>query len=358
MTHKENNPVKLVFTKKVKHKTAIFGLISKYKPPYICFFFDSLACTGYNDTLILLYSDLDNSTKNYIISYSHFFEIIMISVSFSSNKTSIGAIEYYSNGKINNKRIGKFTEKVELVELPFVSGDFRFEVTYYLYKNNFFDEYELLFLTDIRDVLFQEDIRMYNYSDGVYVVEEALISIKESNYWISMYNLSYKSFENRTELCAGTILLVGKKSFSFVEDLHNQLVDHIEKVVKRPNFQGTLNFLVYNNTYNYPDGFIKFITTNHGIINSIGMFNHHLLHFNSKNYFYNFEFNFHLWCIYDVYYHDHDFFLYNQDLQKLAVIHHTKRVGRVNVNTYKGILNQCLKKNPNTYNFVMKYHVN
>lgn len=356
MTHKENHPVKLIFTKKVIHKTAIFGLISKYKPSHLCFFFDSLACSGYNGTLIILYSDIDNFTKDYITSFSKFFEIVMISVSFSSNITSVGTIEYYNNSKIQKNRFEKFSKKVELIELPFVSGDFRFEVAYFLYKNNFFDEYELLFLTDIRDAIFQEDFRMYNYSEGVYVVEEALVSIKNSDYWLNMYNLSYKSFENRTELCVGTLLLVGSKSFSFLNDLHNQLLDHKDQVIARPNFQGTLNYLIYNNTYNYPDGFIKFITTNHGIINSIGKFNYHLIHFNSKNYFYNFEFNFHLWCIYDVYYHDHDYILYNQDLQKIAVIHHTKYHGKVNKNTYKGLLNQCLRKNPNTYNGVIKSH--
>ena len=356
MTHKENIPVKLISTNIINHKTAIIGLISKYKPSYIKFFFDTLACTGYNDTLILLYSYIDNITKDYIISFSSFFEVIMIPSSFSFTKSQIGTIEYYKNNQmLKNTKIDSF-EKIDLIELPFVQGDYRFEIEYFLYKNHFFDEYDLLFLTDIGDVLFQGDIRLFNYSEGVYVVEEAFVSIKNSNYWLKMYNLSYKSFEDRSELCVGTVILVGPKGFSFLTDLHNQLKDHLNQIIQRPNFQGTLNYLVYNNTYNYPDGYVKFITTSYGIINSIGKINYHLIHFNSKDYFYNFYFKFHLWSIYDVYYHDQNFILYNQNLQKIAVIHHTKYLPIVKNKTYNGVLNLCHEKLPINYEYVMKSH--
>lgn len=356
MTHKENSPTKLAFTKKVKHKTAIFGLITNYQAPKFYKFFDSLACTGYNDTIILLYANLDLSTKFYLISFSRFFKLIMVSVSLLSNKISIGKIEVFTNGKFQKTILKEFSKTAKMIELPFVSGDFRFEIAYYLYKNHFFDEYDILFLTDIRDVLFQEDFRMFNYTEGVYVVEEALIPIKNSFFWLEMFNLSFKSFEHKSELCVGTLLLVGNKSFSFLEDLHKQLFDHIDKVVRRPNFQGILNYLVYNNTYHYPEGFIKFITTKHGIINSIGKFNYHLNHFNSKNYFYNASFKFHPRSIFDVFYHDHDYILYNQDLQKVAVIHHTKYHTVVDNYTYNGLLSNCLRNKQDIYIDVMKSH--
>lgn len=48
----------------------------------------------------------------------------MISTSFSSDRTFVGAIEHYDNNKIQINGIDRFTEKVEFIELPFVRGDF------------------------------------------------------------------------------------------------------------------------------------------------------------------------------------------------------------------------------------------
>lgn len=355
MTVPENKPVKLISTNSTIPRTAIFGLIMEYRATNIHFFFESLACTGYNGTLIVLYCKLDDNTKRYIISFSTFFEIIMIPIKTSKDVNGITeyvnkytCIKIYKNETIQKKIVFSSFEKVDIIQLDFECGDFRFEVAHYLYKNHFFDDYDLLFMTDIGDVIFQSDIRFFNYSEGAYIVEEAGISIKDSHYWLSMYMADFSSFENKCELCIGTLILVGKKGFSFLNGLHNQINDHLDLIVLRPNFQGTLNFLIYNNTYNYSDDFVHFITTRHGIINSVAKLNGHMMNFNKKNRFRRVR------NIYDIYYHDKNFLLYNQDFQKLAVIHHTKYIPIIQNWTFKGILNTCKQLYPQNYKEIMK----
>lgn len=354
MTAKENKPTKLFSTNLIKHKAAIFGLIMQYNPSDIHFFFKSLACTGYNDTLIILYSNIDKDTKKYIISFSKFFEIIMIPMQLTQDMQGniiyinhATLIHIYRDNKLFKRISGEIFHKVEILQLSFECGDFRFEVAHYLYNNNFFDDYDLLFITDIGDVLFQSDIRMFNYTDGVYVVEEAGITIKNSHYWLEMYNADYRPFENKIELCVGTLVLVGKKSFSFLNDLHNEIQDHLDLIFQRPNFQGTLNFLIYNNSYHYPEDYVRFLTTSHGIINSIAKLNGHMENFNKKRHFNRVN------NLYDIYYHDRNFILYNHNLQKLAVIHHTKYLPITQNLTFRGVLNICRNEFPTIFKMVM-----
>lgn len=350
----ENEPVKLVSTTNNHYRAAIFGLIMDYTPLNIHFFLESLACTGYNDTFIVLYSKISNETEKYIISFSNFFEIIMIPVSYPLNymnninlfSESVGTV--YKSGKIQNKIQSKSFQKVDMLNLNFECGDFRFEIAYYLYRNHFFDDYDLLLLTDIGDVILQSDIRFYNYTEGVYVAEEAGISIKDSHYWLEMYISSYSSFEEKCELCVGTLILVGQKGFSFLNDLHNQIKDHLDIVFQRPNFQGTLNFLVYNNTYNYSKDYIKFMTTKYGIVNSIAKLNGHMINFNKTSWFRKVR------NLYDIYYHDQNYILYNHYMQKLAVIHHTKYLPITQDFTFSGIMNVCKHLYPQNHKEIMK----
>lgn len=335
LTDKENEATKLIFTNHVNRKAAIIGMISKYHASQIRFFFDTLSCTGYDGTLIIFFCQIDNKTIEYILSFSFQFEIVMVPIKHRLNyfeKSSI--INIYKNGTVQKSILTDSFKTLDFIPIEFVSGDFRFEVAYSLYMNNFFEAYDLLFLTDIIDVMFQLDFRKFNYTDGVYVNEEARIYIKHSHYWLDMYK-DFSKFANKCELCVGTMILAGKKSFSFLADLHNQIKDHM-KILEytRPNFQGTLNYLVYNNTYNYPRGYIHFITTEHGIINSIGKINEHLVKFNRRNAYNRLKF-------YDVYYHDFDYILYNQDFQKIAIIHHTKYIPETQNLTYHGLLKIC-----------------
>lgn len=350
ITNEDNNSTLLIPTETTYKKSAIFGLISCYSPWKIRLFIDSLACTGYNGTIILLCHNNRFDTIQYILNFSIQFEIIIVPVEPKLNYfIPNSSFTYYKNNQIIKTLSTSKFNNTNFVPLEFVSGDYRFEVAYSMYLNNFFNEYEIILFCDIGDVLFQDNFQKYNFTNGVYLTEEAQINIKKSHFWMKMFKgKEYKKFKDKIELCAGVLFLVGRESYSFLADLHDQIYNNLNKIRGLPNFQGTLNYLIYNKTKIYPEGFIHFITTEHGIVNNIGKFGAHLYSFNKKT---NNSYTF-----YDVYYHDENYFLYNYDFQKLAIIHHTKYIKETQRLTYKGILNYCSNKYPKQLSLINKLH--
>lgn len=236
----------------------------------------------------------------------------------------------------------------DLIPLQFVKGDFRFDIAYALYMGSFFEEFNFLFLTDVADVLFQTDLRQYNYSEGVYISEEATISLKRSHYWISTFKHLPKFEDGMTDLCVGTLLFVGQKSFSFLKDMHDFLNNHQNLVVKRPNFQGTMQYLLYDKTYQSQTQLrFYYITTRYGIFNSLGKYLEHS-YFLQQKYPFMPKFD-----VYDIHIHDQYFYLYTLDFQKQSVLHHINRFPNIFTKTYNGILYQCKKDKQETFEQLM-----
>ena len=190
VTDKGQNDCNLIRVANSTYKTAIFGMVLNYKYSLLYYFFDSLSCSNFDGTLILLYCNIDQKTLNYIISYSFQFEIILIPI-----KISIPYIEknldilYYKNKEIIKKTSTSDIKPVDYIKIRYVSGDYRFDIAYSLYMNHFFDEYDMLFLSDIRDVMFQQDFRKYNFTEGVYIYEEARISLKKLHFGLGFLKI-------------------------------------------------------------------------------------------------------------------------------------------------------------------------
>lgn len=308
--------------------TQISGMIISDIEP----FFNTLNCTGYNGDLLVLYSNLSQEVKNFVNSFRFDFrKIIMIEVT--------STIPYL----VNTSFLNSLKWKCDYCDLKFVSCDERFELIYCLYKNHYFEEYNFIFITDSRDVLFQTDFTQYSYDEGVYIAEEARYAVRNSMYWIDMVNRSFlpKIQDNWSDLCVGTLILIGN-GFSFLEDLHKEIMILKPYVYQRPNFQGTMIILVYNNTFNYKPGFLHIITCEHGIVESFGIYYYHFIRFRRlnrklrKNY-----------SIYNVQLHDHNHIFYNSDYQAYSILHHVNRFKEIYQFTYPYLKKSCLKSKIN-----------
>lgn len=359
VTDKGNMNTKLVYSEELHPKTLIFGLVMSYPPERIRFFFDSLVCTKFNGTVMILYANLLPQTKNYIVFYSKYFKVILTPIAIEPNYFDPNYnIEIFKDSSIVEKISESKFQTVDFINVSFASGDFRFEIAYSLYLNHFFDNYDLVLLTDIGDVLFQLDISKFNYSEGVYICEESRISLKRvTGYmytnkvlgWVSLFKLIDPTFLENSEICVGTLFLYGKQSYSFLSDLHFYLKRNLHLLVTQANFQGVLKYLVYNESNAYPEGYIHFITNEHGIVNTIAAVEKHIASF-QKNYP-NFINN-----IYDVIYHDQYYLFYNMDFQKQALIHHTKYSPLTEKLTYKGILSKCRIYTPDIHDSIVSIH--
>ncbi|KAK8895277.1 hypothetical protein M9Y10_023721 [Tritrichomonas musculus] len=182
MTKNDNNYTILRPVNTKFKKSAIFGMITNYSPWRTRLFFDSLACTGYNGTVILLHNNNRKDTLQYILSFSTFFEIILLQINEKLNYFIPNSSFMYYKNKINikNLSITNFAQ-VNFLSIQFISGDFRFEVAYSMYMNNFFSENDIVLFCDICDTLFQDDFRKYNFSNGVYLTKKK----KKSKKWTS-----------------------------------------------------------------------------------------------------------------------------------------------------------------------------
>ena len=173
MTKNDNNYTILSPVNTKFKKSAIFGMITNHSPWRTRLFFDSLACTGYNGTVILLHNNNRKDTLQYILSFSTFFEIILLQINEKLNYFIPNSSFMYYKNKINIKNLSIINfAQVDCLSIHFISGDFRFEVAYSMYMNNFFSEYDILLFCDICDTLFQDDFRKYNFSNGVYLTKK------------------------------------------------------------------------------------------------------------------------------------------------------------------------------------------
>lgn len=130
------------------------------------------------------------------------------------------------------------------------------------------------------------------------------------------------------------MILVGKGK-SFIADLHYQLKIVEKYIYQRPNFQGILALLIYNQTVKHEQCFINFITCEHGIINSLGAyhkrFRPYKRRFKGRNHY----------TVYDIQYNDNNSLFYNSDFQQYSILHHVNRFPEIYTKTYGYIKSKC-----------------
>lgn len=336
---KGKTPTKLIYRENRYYKSIVITLIKNMSINTIAPFFVSLNCTGYNGELLIFYSNITQEVYHYIESFKlDFSKITMIEI--------IDKIPYFANESL----LKSLKWKCDYSNLEFVLCDERFEEAYCLYKNHFFDDYDFMLITDCRDVLFQTDITQYNYEEGVYIAEEARTYSRKAMFWIEMVNRSFlpKITKEWSDLCVGTLILVGN-GFSFLEDLHKEIMILEPHVFQKPNFQGALIILVHNNTFNYKPGFLHFITCEHGIIGTFGRYMLKLVGY--RNMDKEHKRNRKLYHIFTCQLHDHNNIFYNSDFQTYSILHHVNRFPEIYELTYPNLKQTCRVSKLNIYDY-------
>jgi len=193
--------------------------------------------------------------KNLILSIAVNYSYKKIRVFIESlEKTSFNGdfVLFYNNLP---KRTIKILQRKRILLIPFDSRDFekkklsvvryRF-ILFYNFLKEHYKEYNKVFLADIRDVFFQEDIFDYPTNKSLnFFLESQIIKNCKLNSEILLSAAGEKGFKkycNKKIICAGTTLGNAKHVLFYLSKM-------VENLFKAKEDQGLHNFLIYSRNF-------------------------------------------------------------------------------------------------------------
>lgn len=211
----ENDSSSIEIYSNPKRKNLLIGVFTDYQWEIVAPFFKSFERANFeNCDLVIFYANVSQSTINIIKSY--------------------GVIVYEIPNKFRGMNIINYRWKI-------------FED--YLKDNK--DNYNLVFTADLKDVFFQKDVfKYYNFSKpflGIPLEDGKIVDSTPNKIWlINIYGENlYKTIENETIICAGTIWGTSNKFLDFSRVMWEKLnyewslgVDAVDQAVA--------NYLIYH----------------------------------------------------------------------------------------------------------------
>lgn len=229
--------------KKTEKKNIILGTIVKYSLKTVATFFNSLIHSNFTNCDVVMFVRKIRST---LINYLKNIGVILIPIS----------------EKYNNIQITKLRWKL-----------------YFEYLKERKNEYNLVFTTDIRDVVFQKDIFKYYENHKSFLglaIEDNFLNQTTNKQWIVDYvgEKIYRKIQNERIICFGTIWGSIDKILEFSSIFY-------EKVLFNNNStdQGIGNYLFYFEKF-LNDFIIK--SDNFGPVMTIGFTNISNIHLDSN----------------------------------------------------------------------------
>ena len=206
----------------------------------------------------------------------------------------------------NQKDLKFFTDdyNVQLIETDIEakkSYQQRFDF-YYLYLQDKFENYNSIFLTDSRDVLFQENPFAFEYKSNLnfYLEDNIIENCKHNSNWIKKTagKEAYEKIKKNRISCSGTVIGKSKDIFLYIKLMN----ENIKKYKYKKSFkehvlfknkyngydQGIHNFLIRNNffpeSYLYDNAEGNIATVNYYFPNLNFNSNHHLVNDQGRPY--------------------------------------------------------------------------
>ena len=251
--HIENNNLRNLNSVNFGRKNLIIGLIKGYNWSIIRTFFISLISAKYQNYDLVIYVDkLSEETLNKI-------------------KLCGAIVIDIPQKNLNYHELVKYKWKL---------------FSDYLKENR--DKYNLVFTTDVRDVIFQKDIFKYYENNNKpfisFTLEDVTLRNQVNEHWVKQFCKNDKEYERIADEQAinGGIIISNTDLFIEFCDALLETLSKSSKIFE----QGAINYLIYYKKL-FSDSVI--ITDNNGPIMTIFINKKNITHLNSENYLLNYK---------------------------------------------------------------------